>query len=79
MLLKNELITSRFRIADKVQLDIHCSVASYLSKCPFVIAMKNIHTGVENNENIIEFNNPKDNNNINTTYYIFIVTPPIVD
>jgi hypothetical protein len=30
--LKSELITSRFRITNKVQLDIHCAIASYLSK-----------------------------------------------
>jgi hypothetical protein len=30
--LKTELITSRFKITNKTQLDIHCAVASYLSK-----------------------------------------------
>jgi len=30
--LKTELITSRFRISNKIQLDMHCAIASYLSK-----------------------------------------------
>ncbi len=34
--LKSELITSRFRISDPVQLDIHVSVASYISKNPMI-------------------------------------------
>ena len=34
--LKMELITSRFRISDPIQLDIHVSIASYLSKKPLV-------------------------------------------
>lgn len=34
--LKTELITSRFRVADFVQLDIHVGIASYMSKNPLV-------------------------------------------
>lgn len=34
--LKMELITSRFRIADPIQLDMHVSIASYLSKKPLI-------------------------------------------
>jgi len=34
--LKMEITSSRFRIADMVQLDIHVAFASYLSKQPFV-------------------------------------------
>lgn len=34
--LKTELITSRFRVADSIQLDIHVSIASYLSKSPLI-------------------------------------------
>lgn len=36
MYLKTELITSRFRVADFVQLDIHVGIASYISKNPFI-------------------------------------------
>jgi hypothetical protein len=34
--LKTELITSRFRISDLIQLDIHVGIASYLSKIPAI-------------------------------------------
>lgn len=34
--LKTELVTSRFRVADFVQLDIHVGIASYISKNPFI-------------------------------------------
>ena len=34
--LKTELVTSRFRVADPIQLDIHVSIASYLSKNPLI-------------------------------------------
>ena len=30
--LKTELITSRFKISNKIQLDIHVAIASYISK-----------------------------------------------
>ncbi len=30
--LKTELVTSRFRVSNKIQLDMHCAIASYLSK-----------------------------------------------
>ena len=36
LFLKTELITSRFRISNKTQLDMHCAIASYLSKKPIV-------------------------------------------
>jgi hypothetical protein len=35
-ILKTELITSRFRIANDVQLDIHLGLSSYMSKKPFI-------------------------------------------
>jgi len=38
LFLKTELITSRFKISTKVQLDIHAAVASYLSKSPLIIS-----------------------------------------
>lgn len=38
--LKTELITSRFRITNNCQLDIHCAIASYLSKKPLIFKYK---------------------------------------
>ena len=38
--LKSELITSRFKITDPVQLNIHVAIASYLAKKPFIYKYK---------------------------------------
>ncbi len=37
--LKAELITSRFRISNMIQLDLHVAIASYLSKMPLTYAL----------------------------------------
>lgn len=37
--LKSELTTSRFKIADDTQLDIHAAIASYISKNPLIIRL----------------------------------------
>ena len=37
--LKSELITSRFRISDTLQLNIHISIASYISKNPMIFRL----------------------------------------
>lgn len=37
--LKSELITSRFRISDTIQLTIHTSIASYISKNPMIFKL----------------------------------------
>lgn len=36
--LKTELVTSRFKISTRVQLEIHAAIASYLAKYPFVLS-----------------------------------------
>lgn len=38
--LKTELITSRFRVTNKIQLDIYSAIVSYLSKKPRIIKIK---------------------------------------
>lgn len=38
--LKTELITSRFRISDPIQLEMHISIGSYLSKKPLIYKYK---------------------------------------
>jgi len=40
VLLKTELITSRFRIASEIQLQIHCAIAAYISKKPIIYRLK---------------------------------------
>lgn len=37
--LKSELITSRFKIVNKLQLDMHIAISSYISKEPFIISV----------------------------------------
>jgi hypothetical protein len=37
--LKSELITSRFIISDPIQLNIHASIASYISKTPMIFQL----------------------------------------
>ena len=34
--LKTELITSRFHIKNKIQIDLHLAIASYLTKIPYI-------------------------------------------
>ncbi len=71
--LKTELITSRFRVADFVQLDIHIAIASYISKNPFVYKygeISDIRKSVDNEGYI--FINPNTNDTI-FVYYIFLL------
>jgi len=72
ILLKNELVTSRFRIEDEIQIDIHCAIASYLAKKPFVFVWKNIPF-IKDNEPI-EIQNTSETTDV--AYYTFIVDPP---
>lgn len=39
ILMKNMLLTSRFRINDKSQLDFHIALASYITKNPFIYGL----------------------------------------
>lgn len=67
--LKNELITSRFQISDKTQIDIHVAIASYLSKQPTIVILKKIPNS---NESIIV----KDvdfNGKIEDVYYFLFI------
>ena len=74
ILLKNELVTSRFRIDDEIQLEIHCAIASYLAKKPFVYIWNNLPFANPDNSpiRIYDKNQPKTD----VVYYTFIVDPP---
>lgn len=37
--LKTELITSRFHIKNKIQIDLHLAIAAYLTKTPFIYSI----------------------------------------
>ena len=83
--LKTELITSRFRVADLVQLDIHIAIASYISKNPFVYkyGMARYSVSADGNREISDIRKSIDNEgfiliNPNTedtlfVYYIFLL------
>jgi hypothetical protein len=76
VVLKNELVTSRFKIDDDIQLDIHCAIASYLSKKPFIFAWRN--TIVSQGTEWSEVKNKDDDEEISVTIYTFILDPPIL-
>jgi hypothetical protein len=73
--LKTELVTSRFRINDAIQLDIHVAIASYLSKQPFVYkytvySSSDVYTESEDKLFNIKDNKPTDTY---STYYMFLL------
>jgi hypothetical protein len=80
--LKTELITSRFRITNKIQIDIFSAIVSYLSKKPRIFKFKlftdyNIVDKKINNESIklIDIKNPHPNTKdlSYVEYYIFLL------
>jgi len=78
--LKSELITSRFRINNQVQLDIHASIASYIAKKPYVLRMKQYKNPLIEDDLINikipqYFRENSEENNVEeyTEYYIFLL------
>jgi hypothetical protein len=69
--LKTELITSRFRVADPIQLDIHVSIASYLSKSPLIYKHYSHTTSIKDDEGYVTINNETSENY--TIYYMFLL------
>jgi hypothetical protein len=59
LFLKTELITSRLRVLNRAQLDLHCAVASYLSKKPLIYNYT-IYNVIKSKDNInyIDILNP---------------------
>ena len=73
ILLKSELLTSRFKITDQVQIDMHCAIASYLAKKPFILLCKDLF--LEPNK-LGEIFIDEYNGVSNIDYYLFILDPP---
>lgn len=69
--LKNELITSRFKISDKTQIDIHIAIASYLSKQPATFIIKKLPYSLEKNEIVSDVNFFNDTDDV--YYFLFIL------
>ena len=79
--LKTELITSRYKISNKIQLDIHTSIASYLSKQPLIykynfydVPVKYKETDIKEDIQLLDVTPPADKKDINyITYYLFLL------
>lgn len=75
IILKQNLLTSRLLINNKIQLDIYCALSSYLSKIDLILELPpytiNPISG-DIRDLIIDF---KDKNNLKGLYW-FIHTPP---
>lgn len=69
--LKTELITSRFRVADPIQLDIHVGIASYLSKNQLIYKYNNYVTQVPDVDGYTDIK--KKFNDTYTIYYMFLL------
>ena len=71
--LKTELITSRFRVSDQIQLDIHIGIASYLSKIPLVYQHRlYIQQKVDSDSFLLIKDNELESENY-TIYFMFLL------
>lgn len=71
--LKTELITSRFRISHKIQLDIHISIASYLSKIPMIFKLCGHPTMTLLDNNMVKIDKNACNMPAYQLFYLFIL------
>lgn len=72
--LKTELITSRFRITNTIQLDIHAAIASYLSRQYVVYKyLSYINPFVDINGLVDVAHIPKENPDEYSVYYMFLL------
>jgi len=79
ILLKNELLTSRFRISNPIQLDIHIAIGAYLAKKEIIFSYK-LYDEIEvNKSNLINIddinllNIKKEHNNSYNLWYLLIL------
>lgn len=73
--LKTELVTSRFRVANDIQLDIHAGIASYLSKQPLVYRY-NAYMSTKmriTSDGYVDVTPPDDSLDTFTTYFMFLL------
>jgi hypothetical protein len=73
--LKAELVTSRLRITNDVQLDIHCAVASYLAKKPFIIMLNSSVLSEIQIQDMVDITAPEYRKKT-SFIYCFIIDPP---
>ena len=78
--LKTELITSRFRITNPIQLDIHAAIASYLSKKYIVYKYISYVNFTADINGLVDITNiSKDNIDEYSIYYMFLLDKDSVD
>lgn len=75
-MLKKNLITSRFKIIDYIQVETQCAISSYLTKLPFILEWKEINLDNTLNKFVGQYSpyNPES-----SSFYFFIIDPPNVD
>ncbi len=75
--LKTELITSRFKISNIAQLDMHCAIASYLSKKPTIFKYNIFSSPKIIDNKYVDILHPdyskKNDENFELTYYNFLL------
>ena len=72
--LKMELITSRFRISDHVQLEMHVAIASYLSKKPLVYEYISYINFKLDADKLIDITDIREDDRENyTSYFLFLL------
>lgn len=71
--LKSELITSRFRVSSSIQLDMHASIASYLSKKPLIMRQIEIPDQMTEEGQQIPLNLDVDKSKWSIVYYFFLL------
>lgn len=74
---KAELITSRFKITDDIQLEIHSAISSYISKQPFIYKLifdPDITPIEQQKENIFVI--PNKTTTTSRVYYLYILDLP---
>lgn len=72
--LKTELITSRFRITNPIQLDIHVAIASYLSKKYIVYKYVSYINFTADVDGLVDITNiPRDNTDEFSIYFMFLL------
>lgn len=76
IVLKNYLITSRFKISNNVQIEINCAIASYLSKNSFILVWNELDIQYGKKT---EYKGESSNIKTDIIYYVFVLNPPNID
>lgn len=79
-LLKTELITSRFKITNSIQLDIHIAISAYIAKIPFIMDIYNVIDISKKNDDAKNVENIENiENKSNSKYYKFYTADKVFE